>query len=141
MRDMGTDFRTSHPVVRDRVVAWAESNIAARRRVARLRTPPLSEEDLAALASPLHALLDRADSLLRGWPDNAPPNGPRPWQTDFDMLYFDQIGTPRPEHTLGDIGAIELLARGGATAEDPAASSPSPTQTTRPARPRVKVRR
>jgi hypothetical protein len=30
----------------------------------------------------------------------------------FAMLRVDQLGTARPEHTLGDIGAIEALVRG-----------------------------
>jgi hypothetical protein len=57
----------------------------------------------------------------------------------FDMLHVDQIGTLRPEHTLGDIGAIELLARGGVSAEN--STTPSPTPTSRATRPRIKVRR
>jgi hypothetical protein len=55
----------------------------------------------------------------------------------FDMLEVDQVGTARPEETLGDIGAIELPV--GGSRAIPQASTPSPTTET--PQPSIRTRR
>jgi hypothetical protein len=50
----------------------------------------------------------------------------------FDMLEVDQVGTARPEESLGDIGAIELPGEGSRAI--PQALTPSPTGETQRSR-------